>query len=299
MAAAQKPEPGTAVVRTVGNSNVPAAIATHEETQKLLAPLLPKGVTFDQLAAQVKLALAKDTRGDLKKCTVGSVLLAVMRICGWGLEVGVTAHLVPMGDQCQAWRDYTGDIQLAIESGMVRHVESYVVYEHEPFKIIRGTTGSIQHEPIQDPKARGPMVGVYALIYLRGYHPVVEYMTYEEVDAIRQAHSKQWTKGSIPRWYMKKTAIRQGLKLIPKSPRMRQVLAEIEADLETVDAAVLDERLSAGNLPSGTASFTLPDHRGPKPLVEGGYDEAPVPPAQHSDDPGRMAEDSEQESLAV
>lgn len=263
--------------RTVADTDVPLTIATHEATQAIIAPLLPKGVTFDQVAAQVRLALAKDTKGDLKKCTVGSVILSVAKICGWGLEVGVTAHLVPFGDQCSALRDYTGDIQLAIEAGLVRHVESYVVYANEPFKMIRGTESLIEHRPIATPEGRGKMVGVYALIYLRGAHQhvVVEHMTIEEVDAIRQQYSKQWKSGPVPRWYMKKTVIRQGLKLLPKSPKTRTVLAELERE-GLNDAAELDERLSIGELPAPSADAPRV-HRieGPKALADGEYDGTP------------------------
>lgn len=265
------------VPRTVANTDVPLTIATHKATQEIIAPLLPPGVTFEQVAAQVRLALAKDTKGDLKHCTVGSVILSVAKICSWGLEVGVTAHLVPFKDQCTAMRDYTGDIQLAQESGMVRHVEAYVIYENEPFKIIRGTNPIIEHLPIGTPAGRGKMVGVYALIYLRGAHQhvVVEHMTTEEVDAIRQQYSKQWKGGPVPRWYMKKTVIRQGLKLLPKTPKMRAILAELEAE-SVLDAGELDERLSIGELPAPSAETTRV-HRiaGPKPLAAGEYDGTP------------------------
>jgi recombination protein RecT len=275
MTAAVRTEQRTGVVRTVGDTDVPATIATHAATQAIIAPLLPAGVTFDQVAAQVRLALAKDVRGDLKKCTVGSVILAVAKICGWGLEVGVTAHLVPFGDQCTALRDYTGDIQLAIESGMVRHVEAYVLYANELFKIIRGTESSIQHHPIQDQKGRGAMVGVYAMIYLRGAHgyPVVEHMTTEEVDAIRQQYSKQWKQGPVPRWYMKKTVIRQGLKLIPKTPKLLALLAKFDAD-ERIDTGALDAALAADDtlaLSSGGRVADVPAQAGPKALAAVGY----------------------------
>jgi phage RecT family recombinase len=296
MATAQ--QPGTNVVRTVANTNVPRTISESELARNYITPLLPHGVTLEQVGAQVRLALAKDKSGALQKCTVGSVVLAVAKIVGWGLVVGETAHLVPYGTECQAQRDYTGDIQLAIESGMVRRVNAQVVYENEPLVIKRGSRLEIEHHPIFDPKSRGPMVGVYTILHLRGGDIETEYMTYEEVDAIRQAHSKQWKSGPVPRWYMKKTCIRQSLKLIPKTPKLLAILAKIDQE-EAVNAAALDEALAAVELPAGEdpapLTHTIEHRNGPRPLATSGaepYDagravnEAPIPPALHSDDPG-------------
>lgn len=287
MATAQ--QPGTNVVRTVENTNVPQAIAQSDMARQYIEPLLPQGVTLEQVGAQVRLALAKDKTGALKKCTVGSVILSVAKIVAQGLEVGVTAHLVPFGSECQALSDYTGDIQLAIESGMVRRVNAQVVYANEPLTLKRGSRLEIEHQPIFDPNERGPMVGVYTILHLRGGDIEVEYMTYEEVDAIRQQHSKQWKQGAVPRWYMKKTCIRQALKLIPKTPKLNALLARIDA-VDRTDAAELDDALSTVELPSGETDDAPRTHRieRPRALVDGAgtYDEptTPIPPAQFADE---------------
>jgi phage RecT family recombinase len=289
-------QPSTGVVRTVANTNVPLTIAQSEMARAVIEPLLPAGVTLEQVGAQVRLALAKDKTGALQKCTVGSVILSVAKICAWNLVVGETAHLVPFGTECQALRDYTGDIQMAIESGMVRRVNAQVVYENEPLTIKRGSRLEIEHHPIFDPKQRGPMVGVYTILHLRGGDIETEYMTYEEVDAIRQQHSKQWKNGPVPRWYMKKTCIRQSLKLIPKTSKLLAVLAKLDQE-ETVSAAALDEALTTVELPSGdeAAPIThrLEERTGPRPLSGAGsepYDagaavnNAPAPPGQFEDE---------------
>ena len=245
MAAAAKPE--AKEPRTVANTNVPALIASNTTARAYIEPLLPRGVSLEMVGAQTRLALAKDKTGALKKCTVGSVLLAVAKACGQGLVIGETAHLVPFGTECTMLRDYTGDIQLAIQSGMVRRVAAHVVYQHETIRIRRGTKTEIEHEPILSPASRGEMVGAYAIVHLRGYDVEAEYMTVAEVDVIRQAHSKQWKNGPVPRWYMKKTVIRQALKLIPKSANLGPVLAAMD-DEGRVDASSLDAAL-AGDTP--------------------------------------------------
>lgn len=299
MAAAQaRPESTrTDVVRTVANTDVPGLIIKSKTAASYIEPLLPRGVTLAEVAAQTRLALAKDTTGALANCTAGSVILSVAKIVGWGLVVGETAHLVPFGDECTAIRDYKGDIEMAIRSGVVRHIDAQCVYANEQFKILRGYPTGYQHEVITDGKARGAMVGAYCFAVLRGNHTLIEYRSVEEVDEIRQAKSKQWKKGAVPPWYMKKTVIKQLLKPLPKNDAMQKAFAEMDAAADqraaSLDAALADmPLLSAGE--SGAARYTLAEEREarrPKALVEGGYDDTPVPPAQHSDDPGARDED--------
>jgi recombinational DNA repair protein RecT len=143
------------------------------------------------------------------------------------------------------------------------------------------------------------MVGAYALFRLRGsLHPHVKYMSVDEIEAIRKRYSKQWKEGKLEPWYAEKTCVRQGVKLLPKDPRLSKTLAAFD-DIEAAELALaVPEPLKA--LASGTASATLPDEHGPstgvRPLATAGaepYAEAPIPPAQHSADPGARAEDFE------
>lgn len=67
MATATKPE----------RSNLPAMITSNEQVRGLITPYLPPGVSLDRVAADVRLALAKDQTGALEKCTPGSIFLAV------------------------------------------------------------------------------------------------------------------------------------------------------------------------------------------------------------------------------
>jgi phage RecT family recombinase len=239
MATAARAE-STAVVRTVENTNIALAITTSDAARQMIEPLLPKGVAIHQVAAQVRLALAKDKSGALKKCTAASVILAVAKIVGWGLEVGETAHLVPFGTECTPIADYKGIAELVIGAGVARAVEAHCVYEKEPFRLKRGTSTEIEHHPIADPSARGKMVGAYALFHLRFGITLVEYMAVSEIDAIRQKHSKQWKGGALEPWYARKTVVRRGVKLLPKNPRLLERLAAF--DNEVVD---IPEELAA------------------------------------------------------
>ncbi|NUO65779.1 MAG: hypothetical protein HOQ34_19630 [Gemmatimonadaceae bacterium] len=289
--------------REITARDLPAVIRTSATARKQLEAFLPEGVSLERVAASVDMALRKaraEHRGQglsaLESCEPASVLLAVAKIQQWGLEIGETAHLVPFGKSCTAIADYKGLAELMIASGAARMVESHCVYEKEPFRLKRGTTTEIEHQPIQDPKARGPMVGAYAIVHLRGGLSLVEYMAATEIDAIRQEKSKQWKSGPLPEWYARKTVIRRAAKYVPKNPRLAKMLAEIDREsvidvpealaATMVSARVADEeRARVHQIGAGD---------GPKPLMEGGYDQTlPEPPAKHSDDPAATAEDVE------
>ena len=243
MAAAAQPEQasaGTTVAttpkRSLGVADLPQVILHSKSAQAKIAPFLPAGVSLDRVAAAVHIALAKDRAAwkkegpsPLEKCSPMSVLLAVAKITQWGLEVGETAHLVPFGTECTPVADYKGLVQLVMATGLVRGVQARCVHQHEPFRMRLGTSIDLQHEPMWSVKDRGPMVGAYAIFDLRGNAlPLVKYMGFDEIEAHRQKHSKQWKNGPLPEWYAEKTCIRMGAKLLPKDPRFAKTIAVFE-----------------------------------------------------------------------
>jgi phage RecT family recombinase len=318
MAAAQKPEPGTAVAtqdepRQVTARDLPAVIRRSKTARAQLAAFLPPGVSLERVAASVDLALrkaradwAEACRNDrtktglapLERCEPGSILLAVAKIQQWGLEIGETAHLVPFGTSCTPVADYKGLSELMVASGVAKMVEAHCVYEKEPFRLKRGTVTEVEHHPIGDPKARGDMVGAYAIVHVRGNLPLTEYMSVDEIDKIRQEKSKQWKKGPLPEWYARKTVIRRIAKYVPKNPRLAKLLAEIDAE-QVIDVPA---ELAAAMVTTEDTERLPAPQRGPKALVEGGYGDAgaavntaPIPPAQHSDDPAGRDDDFDDE----
>lgn len=299
-AAAARPE-STAVAETreITIADLPKVITSSDRARAMIAPFLPPGVQLERVAASLRIALAKDRAAwkkegpsPLERCAPMSVFMAVAKIAQWGLEVGETAHLVPFGTDCVPVADYKGLAELVISSGVARAVEAHCVYEKEAFRLKRGTSLEIEHHPIGDPKARGPMVGAYALFHLRGGIVLVEYMAESEINAIRQQYSKQWKSGALPEWYARKTVVRRGVKLLPKNPRLLERLADL--DREVID---VPEELAALAVQDESTPIThrIEERTGPRPLTTDGaepYDagaavnRAPVPPAQFSDDPG-------------
>lgn len=288
--------------RPVTTADLPAVIRTSKSARAQLQAFLPEGVSLERVAASVDLALRKaraDHKGTglsaLEQCEPASVLLAVAKIQQWGLEIGETAHLVPFGKSCTAIADYKGLAELMVASGAARMVESHCVYEKEGFRLKRGTTTEVEHQPIQDPAQRGKMIGAYAIVHVRGGLPLVEFMAASEIDTIRQEKSKQWKQGPLTEWYARKTVIRRVAKYVPKNPRLAKILGEIDREMPIevpaeLAATIVTARV-AGDEPARVHQIGAGD--GPAPLMEGGYDDIPQPPAQHSDDPAQTAEGTE------
>src|SRR5687767_6778411 len=123
---------GTAV--STRPSNTAAAVRQNERASQLreslaryharIAEVLPKHLTPERLVTLTLVAATKTPK--LFDCSVESVALALIRVAQWGLEIGVTAHLVPfntkVGDKwvttCTPIADYKGLI-LMIERGKV------------------------------------------------------------------------------------------------------------------------------------------------------------------------------------
>jgi recombination protein RecT len=215
--------------------------------QAMLAPFLPEGVSPERVIAQAKMAVLKNP--DLAKATPESLVMSVATILAWGLELGDTADILTFNNKKKgagpggedAWvveaqpnQRYTGQIQLMVASGAIRSIEPEVVYDGDEFEYQKGLNPNLVHRPCSDPKRRGRITGVYAIVRLPFGEKTFQYMSIEDVDAIRNAKSKSWSdekiRGGCPPWYAKKTIVRQIAKFVPRKPGVVRALAAIEAD---------------------------------------------------------------------
>jgi recombination protein RecT len=192
----------------------------REPVQRLAA----KGVEADFILTAALLVVNQSP--DLQRCSVASIGQSVMRIAQWGLQPGVTAHLVPFGQTCTAVADYKGLIQLMRECG-VRDVDAQVVREGDVFEWELGLTPALRHVPGH---TRGQIVAAYVIVRLP--HNVVKFevMDAADINAIRQKHSKQWKKDALPEWYARKTVVRRAAKYVPlHSAKLAAALSQDEA----------------------------------------------------------------------
>jgi recombination protein RecT len=215
-------------------------------------------MSYNRLIAQVRVEVTKNPK--ILECTQLSVVESICRIQQWGLQIGVDAYLVPYGQTCTPVADYKGLAALMVASRAVRAVQARPVYANEAFSYEYGLNEQLVHRPIHDPAKRGALMGAYCILRLPGGRDVFEFMSIEDIEAIR-ANSKQWGPKKVPvcpPWYAKKTIIRQVAKLVPKNPKFERVLE------------VIDDELAGGRTDDETADWTVDDA---EPAV---VDRAPV-----------------------
>ena len=186
----------------------------------------------------------------LAKCTDASIVKCVIEACQLGLEVNSPlglAYLIPYKDECTLQIGYKGYIQLAYRSGKVKNISAEVVYENDQFAVQLGTNRSLHHVPAMGD--RGKPLGAYTVASLvNGYHDF-EYMTADEIGAIK-ARSPGAKKDGSP-WNHK----RDYLEMWRKTPirRIAKRLPMLSEEFELLRAAVLDdeyEKQRAGELPA-------------------------------------------------
>lgn len=237
MATAQQPAGMSLTRQKVGD------ILLADESKKYITPLLPHGITLERIMPEVHRAVYKNPA--ILDCTPTSIIMAVGDTLRWDLAIGETVHLVPFREKVstnpdryekrlQAIRDYKGDIELVVRSGAARGITAHNVYANEPFKYHQGDDPSIEHEPILDPAKRGEFLGSYAIARLSFYQKKIVWLHATEIEAVRQAHSKQWKLGPIPEWYGPKTCVHRVTKEIPKNPKLAGVLRAFALEEEEI-----------------------------------------------------------------
>ena len=218
---------------------------------------------FDAARMAAGFAQAASKEPKLLEATPTSLFLALSNIARWGLDIGEGAHLVAISGRAEAWPDYRGLKALAMRQGLIRHMEEYVVYEGDEFEYAFGLSPYLKHRPCSE-TLRGPLVGAYTVIEIRGLHPKFHFMPIADIERIR-AKSRSWGPKQIrdcPPWYAKKTVVRDWLNRQPKVGALAEALAHDDVpEGEAVDVA------------TGELLTPTPEH---KQLVAASMQEAPA-----------------------
>lgn len=214
-----------------------SAILTSDSAKRQIEPVLPRGVSLEEVVSTVYGVAADNPK--ILRCTPASIVVAVSKGMKWNLVFGDTIHLaveqvrVMRGNRpdrieyrAKVLRDYRGDIEMVIRSGGAREITAEPFYANEVLRYEKGTRPYIEHHPIYDPAARGPMVGGYAFAKLSAYSLKIAVLSISELDAIRQEWSPRWKKGEIQPWWVRKTMVHQVTKELSKTKRIREVLSE-------------------------------------------------------------------------
>lgn len=144
---------------------------------------------------------------------------------------------------------YRGLVELIMRSGHVSNVQSRIVYVNEPFRIVYGTDQRIEHEPLLDGGERGAVRGVYAVARMRDGNTVIDYMTFDQVNAIRErSPSKSGPWSTDYEEMARKTVVRRLAKALPMSVEVQHAVGLDDRGEEAVVATVAQPTAQAASL---------------------------------------------------
>lgn len=210
------------------------ADSMKEEVKKIIPYLdhiLPKGYV-PRFVRMTHLALIRDPK--LYECSITSFLLAIIWCAQKGLEPGVEdgAWLIPFKGKVVPVPGYKGLINKAVETKAATSVDPVAVFENDEFYYERGLEEELKHRPPKLGEPRGEFVGAYVVIRLPNGEKKFEVMDRAEIEKIRD-NSAAWkskpNEGPWHDWFERmalKTVIKRGLKTVPMSPELRDLLIE-------------------------------------------------------------------------
>lgn len=185
---------------------------------------LPRHMSADRMARLTLTAVRKNM--NLALCTPASFAGALLTSAALGLEPNVNGecYLVPYRNKTAGGRyeaelivGYQGYSKLFYQSPGAGHLDAQAVYEADEFEWEYGTRAFLRHKPARGD--RGEITDYYALATLASGAAPFVVLSPEEVKELRRG--KVGPSGDIPdpqRWMERKTAVRQLVKLLPKSP---------------------------------------------------------------------------------
>lgn len=228
--------PATTEAPTQEVAKAPQTIAGLITAMKSeIARALPRGMEADRVA-RLALTQVKKTP-QLSTCTAQSFAGALLTSSALGLEPGVNGecYLVPYRDKrsgtvdCQLIIGYQGITKLYWQSPLAEYIDTQWVGENDEFDYTKGLNPYLEHKPARGD--RGKPIYYYAVVRIKGAsQPIWDVFTPEQIKALRRG--KVGSSGDIPdpeRWMERKTALKQVLKLAPKSTRLDRAMSSDEA----------------------------------------------------------------------
>ncbi|AAN12619.1 recombinase RecT [Mycobacterium tuberculosis] len=230
----------------VTKQDSPKAPETISQVLQVLVPQLaravPKGMDPDRIARIVQTEIRKSrnakaagiAKQSLDDCTQESFAGALLTSAALGLEPGVNGecYLVPYRDtrrgvvECQLIIGYQGIVKLFWQHPRASRIDAQWVGANDEFHYTMGLNPTLKH--VKAKGDRGNPVYFYAIVEVTGAEPLWDVFTADEIRELRRG--KVGSSGDIKdpqRWMERKTALKQVLKLAPKTTRLD---AAIRAD---------------------------------------------------------------------
>ena len=181
---------------------------------------LPKNSRMDanRLLAMVSAEMRRCPK--ILDCTKESIQAAVSLSARLMLEPDPALgyfYLIPYKTNLQVIIGYKGLLELAMRSPTLKSIYAQEVFENDEFSVLLGTEKTIHHRPAM--KDRGDLIAVYAVAEYTTGAKEIEFMSKQEVDAIRK-RSKSSGDGPWSNDYAsmaRKTVLRRMTKYIPRA----------------------------------------------------------------------------------
>ena len=215
------------------------------KAKPLLLPMLPKHVNLDQLIGRMNVELME--KPDLLECTPKSLLWSFVRVAELGLSMGDAfgeAYIIPFKDksgrkQAKFIIGYKGLIRLALQGNMVKAVNAWTIYEKDLF-IPRLGSNEVEYEPFLEGHPGKP-IAAYSQFILGAdkifKHVVVPMWKLEQIRASSAgSHNPNHPWNTHTDEMYRKTALRAGLKDVPKSNELDRAIATDERAEQDEDA---------------------------------------------------------------
>lgn len=219
----------------VAKATIPATI---ERYKPLIAQALPKHLDPDRFARLALTTLRKAPK--LQATNPESFVGALLTASALGLEPDVNgeAYLVPYGKECQLIVGYQGLAKMFWQNPLAARLSAEYVCERDEFDFDKGLTPRLHHRPGD----RGPVIAYYAIVGLSNGATWFDVFTPAQIKALRKKSGASGDIADPEHWMERKTALKQVLKLAPKSTSLQQTLAVDEkvGSLRAVEAIVAE-----------------------------------------------------------
>lgn len=208
-----------------------------------IARALPKGMDADRMA-RLALTLVRKDR-NLAACSPESFAGALLTSSALGLEPGVNgeAYLVAYKGECTLIVGYQGMAKLFYQSPLAKHLDAQAVHERDQFDYEYGLTPKLSHKPAKGD--RGQVTHYYAVATLNTGASAFIVLTVEETKQLRGGKVGPDARSGIKdpmHWMERKTALRQLIKLLPKSTALDAVARVDERPGTELHAEMVEQR---------------------------------------------------------
>lgn len=243
--------------------------------QPEIARALPRGMDADRIArlaltvvrqSDIEARKARKPENSLANCSPESFAGALLTSAALGLEPGVNgeAYLVPYKGEATLIVGYQGMAKLFWQHPMAKHLDAHAVHERDEFDYAYGLAQYLRHKPATG--ERGKITHYYAVAELSSGASAFVVLTAEEVKRLRGG--KVGPSGQIKdpmNWMERKTALRQLVKLLPKSTALQAAIT-----VDEQPGSVLAQHDVPASLAQGDSIAALPPTPGEQATEEQG-----------------------------